>query len=274
MKEMSKEEIKSTSIEVLDFIDKVCKEYNLKYFLGFGTLLGAVRHKGFIPWDDDIDIMMPREDYEMLFKVWPQNITYAAKYYKNTRNWPYAYGKVIDTRTLKKENFLDKYNIGGIDVDIFPIDSLPKDEKEIESFYMIIDKMQNKLYNHVIPYRKGRTVFRSFIRAFVFGVRRIVDWMGVFTVERIVKRIDVLSQKYNGIGEGYCGVTCVSYYGKRMMNPLNNFKGIINVIFEGKEYPTLSGYTDYLTRLYGSDYMMMPPGEKRKTHHSFKIYWK
>ena len=72
MKEMTIQEIKECSLGILDFVDNVCRENNLVYYLCGGTLLGAVRHEGFIPWDDDIDIMMPRRDYERLFDIWPR----------------------------------------------------------------------------------------------------------------------------------------------------------------------------------------------------------
>jgi lipopolysaccharide cholinephosphotransferase len=274
MKEMTLEEIKECSVGILDFIDKVCHENNLIYYLCGGTLLGAIRHKGFIPWDDDIDIMMPRSDYEKLFEVWPKNDRYAVLNYKNTENFPFAYGKSIDMMTVKIESIIFKGIQMGVDVDIFPIDGLPSDDEEARMYYKRIEKMQNRLSLQLSSFGKGRNLSRTIARNIRLFFLRICDTMGITSWYKVIKKFDDLAQLYTGKNTGFCGITAISHYGIKEKNKIDNYKEGVLVIFEGKEYPVPNGYSDYLSRLYGRDYMQLPPEEQRETHHSYKAYWK
>lgn len=274
MKEMTLDDIKSCSLGVLDFIDTVCRENNLTYFLCAGTLLGAVRHKGFIPWDDDIDIMMPRDDYERLFEVWPQDSRYHALYYKNTPNLPYAYGKTIDTKTIKIEPIRTKNLNLGVDVDIFPIDGLPNDVEEAKAFYNRIEKMQKRLALQLANFGRGSSLPRTIARNVRLALLRVCDLLGFTSIYKVTKRFDRLAQSYTGNTREYCGITAISHYGIKEMNPTSNYDKVVYVKFEGKDYPAPIGYADYLSRLYGENYMQLPPLEKRKTHHHYEAYWK
>ena len=274
MKEMTLDEIKTCSLGVLDFVDKVCKENHLQYFLCDGTLLGAVRHKGFIPWDDDIDIMMPRKDYEKLFQVWPKNDRYAVLNYKNTKDLPYAYGKSIDLRTIKIEPIKVKTAQIGVDVDIFPIDGLPSDDEEAKLYYKKIERMQNRLTLQLSSFGKGSSFIRTLARNVRLFFLRIGDSLGITSLYKVTKRYDNLAQLYTGKNTGYCGITAISHYGVKEKNPVENYEIIKSVPFEGKDYPAPIGYADYLSRLYGKNYMQLPPVETRQTHHSYKAFWK
>lgn len=126
-------ELKEIQLGILREIDKLCKAYHLKYFMSDGTLLGAVRHKGYIPWDDDLDIWMPRKDYEKLEQIMNQEGScYKVVNHKNTKGYIYAFGKAVDTRTILKENIEVNCPMG-IYVDIFPYDGLPGGKKRIIS---------------------------------------------------------------------------------------------------------------------------------------------
>ena len=123
-------ELKEIQLGILREIDKLCKAYHLKYFMSDGTLLGAVRHKGYIPWDDDLDIWMPRKDYEKLEQIMNQEDScYKVVNHKNTKGYIYAFGKAVDTRTILKENIEVNCPMG-IYVDIFPYDGQKKKKKE------------------------------------------------------------------------------------------------------------------------------------------------
>ena len=129
MKEISFEESKKLELDILLAVADFCNKNNLTYFLAYGTLIGAIRHKGFIPWDDDIDIQMPREDYNKFIE------TFSHERYKTiapgTPLSKHSFVKVIDTETVKIEAH-KKYKKGflGVDIDIFPLDGTPSDENE------------------------------------------------------------------------------------------------------------------------------------------------
>ena len=129
MKEIGIEELKRIQIGILKHLDAFCNENNLKYFMCGGTLLGAVRHKGFIPWDDDIDIMMKREDYDKLIELYPKNDNSNFKLfsYELDKSFPYPFAKMDDFRTIFEEEINDSYKIG-VNIDIFPIDYITEDE--------------------------------------------------------------------------------------------------------------------------------------------------
>lgn len=114
-------------LDILLYIDKICKEHNIRYWLSSGTLLGAVRHGGFIPWDDDLDIEMLREDYEKFIKIFPANDNYALQTYKTDANYFRSFAKVRDMHSQISEYELDKYyKYRGIYVDVFSIERVPR----------------------------------------------------------------------------------------------------------------------------------------------------
>lgn len=271
MKEMSLEEIKLTTIGVLNFVDKVCLENELRYFLCGGTLLGAVRHNGFIPWDDDIDIMMPRRDYDRLLEVWPDNSYFAFRNYKNTPNFPYAYGKAFDTRTIKQEPLRKKCQLIGVDVDVFPIDNLPDDHTKALKLFNDVSYYSSRLYKHIYGFHAG---IRSLKSNFALLYGRFLELLGAETINSLIVNISECAQRFSEVETDYCGITSISHYGIKEMNPKTNYSTAVNVLFENQYYPAPVGFADYLKRLYGDNYMQLPPVESRQTHHIYKAYWK
>ena len=139
MKEMSLQEIKKIELNLLIEFDKLCKKNNLYYTLCGGTLLGAVRHKGFIPWDDDIDVIMPRGDYDKLLNEDNIDKTELPKYVE-IANWKmgnmnYPFMKFMDKRTIINPKYVDDNKSNKIWIDVFPIDGNPKDEKQLRRLY-------------------------------------------------------------------------------------------------------------------------------------------
>ena len=113
--EISVEELKKLELDILKYLKNVCSENGLTYYLAFGTLLGAVRHKGFIPWDDDIDVWMPREDYEKLKIIMRNKVNsrYLFVTPKEYKNYGVAFGKIIDKKTLLvEESYSSEYDLG------------------------------------------------------------------------------------------------------------------------------------------------------------------
>lgn len=274
METLSAEKIKKCAIGLLEFTDKICKDNDLQYFLCGGTLLGAVRHHGFIPWDDDIDIMMPRKDYERLFEVWPKDMRYKALYHKNTHNFPYAYGKIIDDNTIKTEPIRKKCQHIGIDIDVFPIDNIPDNDAEALTFYKEIAVHQYRLDRQTSTFGKNPNTIKMISGNTKILIRRILELFGFNTVNKLVAEFSRCAIRYNKEETSRCGITSISHYGIKEINSKNIYDKHVNVTFEGKEYPAPIGYKTYLSQLYGEDYMEIPPIEKQATHHEYKAYWK
>lgn len=136
MRKLTVEEYKACVLNVLEKIDYVCRENGYTYMICYGTLLGAVRHKGFIPWDDDIDIVMPREDYYKLGSYIIEHPELELNYIDiSNRNDTFYYcAKVCDSKTIVKEGRYRELKGYGAFVDIFPLDYLPEDKKERERY--------------------------------------------------------------------------------------------------------------------------------------------
>src|SRR5690625_114441 len=132
MKALDLEEIKQIQLSILRRVAFFCKQHDIAYFLCGGTLLGAVRHKGFIPWDDDIDIMMPRPSYEKFLKEFKYEHL-SLYHYKKTKNYGYPFIKIGEDRTVLRETFIKKNIDMGVFIDVFPIDGFPKKEKDIQN---------------------------------------------------------------------------------------------------------------------------------------------
>ena len=136
-KKLNSDEVKKIELQLLLKFDELCKKHDLQYSLCGGTLLGAIRHKGFIPWDDDIDVMMPRDDFEKLLKL---EKTQASDQVEKLVSWKsgksiYPFIKMINTKTVLKEKYLDKEYTTGVWIDIFPIDGMPEDQKIVDKKY-------------------------------------------------------------------------------------------------------------------------------------------
>lgn len=275
MKEMEAEELKKIEIDALDFFAKVCEDNGLTYFISGGALLGALRHKGFIPWDDDIDVMMPRKDYDKLFDVFPRDSYYKVKDIRNTENYPMPFATLDDTRTFKKERKMrDKYTeCLCVNIDIFPIETVPESPEEIKTLYKKIAIQGNKLQCAVYKFGKGQGFLKTIRKNIGILCFRILEALGIISVKKIIEEFIAIGTKYNGIDSRLCGVTLIAHYGEKEVNVKADYLPSVKVPFEGKMYNAPKCYNSYLSQLYGN-YMTLPPKEKQKTHHTSDCYWR
>ena len=260
MRSIPIEELKLLQREVLDDIVQFCQEHGLRYTLAYGTLLGALRHKGYIPWDDDIDIHMPRPDYEKFLSLYNnRNSDYSVVTHEMDRRYHVPFAKVYRKGTIVKE-FFYKQNVFGAYVDIFPIDGI-KDERQAWWCGQLIRCMYIKT-----------SIFcerQSIARKLRLAVTKLI--LLPFTEHFILTRIARISTRYR---YEECDQVCSfgSRTALREILPRTVFDEYTMLPFEGKEYRAPKGYDTYLSQKYG-DYMTLPPVEKRVSTHDSQAYW-
>ena len=264
---------KKLEIEILDEIDKICKKYNLRYSLGYGTLLGAIRHNGFIPWDDDIDIIMPRPDYEKFVKIFNNESTKMELIcYETNPNYLDLAAKVYHSEThIYDENIRvtnDDAKIG-LFVDVFPIDGLGETKKDACNMYA-----KSEIKRNILIASTWKKFFFSKTRSWVYEPIRFVlfSLSRILSTKNLVFRILAICKSKEFDNTKYVGVVC-SPYKKKDIFDRDIFSNFISIEFENKQYSSIEKYDDYLKQIYG-DYMKLPPIENRVTHHTFKAFYK
>lgn len=265
MREITDSEARSIMLDILIDVSRFCDDNGLTYFITYGTLIGAIRHKGFIPWDDDIDIMMPRPDYEKFIKLYRVNGTYAVCS-------PFDIGaflewtKVYDNRTTKIEDGID-YSICtklGIDIDVFPIDGQPDDEH-------ISDYKKDCDYRMGI-HKQLKRITRSLRGLSIKGKVTSICCRALGAKYYIKKYIDSASKYsyYSSAFVGFADPYSWVPYSDRHRREI--FENRIKVQFEGHKFWAPAGYDEFLKKIYG-DYMQLPPSEKQVKHHKYFIFW-
>lgn len=275
MKEIGIEELKKLELDILSYIAEFCEKKGIVYFLCGGTMLGAVRHNGFIPWDDDIDIMLMREDYERLIAEFPQHEYYRIIDNRNNKSYPFAYATVNDIRTFKDEKKYRKIYTEPlcVNVDVFPIDTIPENEHEQIKFYEKIAWQGKMLKCAIDSYGKGDGLWGTIVKNAAIFFFRVQELFHIQKTEEVVEKFRILAQSHNGDESKYCGIAAIDHYGVKEVNPRANYK-VIKHRFENKEFNIISGYDRYLSQLYGKNYMSLPPRDKRMTHHASNCYWR
>ncbi|MFI3266458.1 MAG: LicD family protein [Rikenellaceae bacterium] len=263
MKELTISEIRALQIKILDAIVEFCDANNIRYFLCGGTLLGAVRHKGYIPWDDDIDIMMLRDDYQRLSAEFTHKDMTILEHTK-FKDYVYPFIKVSDNHTLCTElKYTDKNSHLGVNIDIFPIDNIPNERR---SRSRLISRI--KLIRKCMRLKRLRFNRHRILKSIVHLIARI--FLLPMSVSALCRSLTRVGCKYNNTNTDYKGIV-VWGYGKREICRAELFSSSVKVDFEGKQYDAPVGYKEYLTNVYG-DYMQLPPENKRSSGHKFKVF--
>lgn len=263
-------EIQQISYGILKYVDQICKENNIKYFLAGGTLLGAVRHKGFIPWDDDIDILMPREDYERFLEIMDktEHKQYKALHYgENFPNYFYPFTKVVDLNTKLNESDYVNHEDLGVFIDVFPADGINIDKKnKILKKYGKIRTLLTLSASKRYSKSRKKKLINNIGKFIVFCLTRVTSWKHWYKkLEQFIKKNSLKDSEFYTL---YSGA-----WGEREIFPKSYMDDVIYLQFKDGKYPAFKNYDGHLTHMYG-DYMTPPPKEKQVTHHDFKIYKK
>lgn len=234
-------------LHILMFIDRICKENNIKYWLGSGTCLGAIRHGGFIPWDDDIDIEMHYKDYKKFQRIMKHydKGDYVFQTLNNDPHYYFVWGKVRDTHTIVNENsgYDIKYRYRGCFVDVFPV-------TPSNSFYISI--LGQRICSNIILADCSNQRFKRLCWKLIYKL----SYPLFHFISGLGHR-----QRYRYL---FGSTFTLDFDG-------NDFRDTVNAEFEGHSFPVPMNYKAYLTRMYG-DYKQLPPNDKILTHASeFKV---
>jgi lipopolysaccharide cholinephosphotransferase len=267
MKQIGTIELKVVQMDVLSAIHRFCTAHNIKYSLGCGTMLGCARHKGYIPWDDNIDIYMLRKDYEKLVEEFPDTFEGRYKFVTMERDpkWNRAYGKAYDCTTVFKERTAEVYELG-VNIDVFPIDFVPDNDVEWQKYDKVRRMLQHIYEMKVTTFRSGRSVPKN---AFMALCKLLLL---PFSSRYLAMRIQKMAMRFNTSPTSRVFECCQGIFQKRPFSKLL-FDSLTLLPFEDREYMAFSNYDAYLTNGYGN-WRQMPPKDKRVSHHAFKAWWK
>lgn len=258
MRKITLSDIKKIQLDMLNYFVRFCRQNNLSYSLVGGTLLGAIRHKGFIPWDDDIDICMPRHDYEFLINNFSNDKNFKIKS-NLLGNLELPFAKIIDLNTVIDSQY-DKLDANKhLWIDIFPVDGLPEALREVEKIYDNCNFYRKILMLSNAKLGEGTTIFRKYSKYILKPLAKL------YGGKRCVEKIESIARQNQYSNSEYVGVVTWGLLGAGQRMLKSEFEKLVEVEFEGYKFAAFSCWDSYLKGMYG-DYMKLPPKEQRKTH--------
>ena len=265
-KTISVDEAKQIEFNILKYIDATLKENGIRYWLDAGTLLGCIRHKGFIPWDDDTDLVIMRKDYDRAIELLNSSSDrYKVLTMHNTEDYFYTFAKITDTHTHIIEKNLKEIGSLGIYVDLFPLDYLPADDKEFALFANKVFALRAMVNYSMMDGKKFRKAAMKQKLECIAGK--------IYGQKRALKKIDRMCAEYSR-DHSDSGVIAdiVAANDRGVRLPADTFASTLMGDFEGEKFPIPVGYDAFLRSYYG-EYMELPPVEKRVATHGFRAYW-
>ncbi|WP_276684680.1 LicD family protein [Slackia piriformis] len=255
-------EMQQVSLETVLELDSFLKEHGIPYMLCGGTMLGAARHKGFIPWDDDIDLMMMRDDYDRLVALAPEIANMPNRRLVSAADGTFArdYARYVRMDYGKDEDDIAETDCPYLGLDIFPIDYIPDDQdlflKQIKQRRPYLEMM----VAYSSPFNAGSTFLKKQFR----NVLRVAAKLyGPFNAAR--KSIGICS-RYRNEPQRDIAIVC-GMYGERERWPISECFPLVEVPFEGHMLPAPHGYVRYLSSIYGQNFMDLPPEDQRRPQH-------
>ncbi len=263
MRKLTSEEIKKTELSILLAFRDACEKHGLHPYLAYGTLLGAVRHKGFIPWDDDIDVALPRPEYNRVAELaktdrfLPENLRVCCM---ENGDYPFPFMKVYDTTTKVEAKLLGGDTAEHLWIDVFPVDGAAPDPAENSRIYRKANRVKLTLLNCRAKWGTGSTIPAMLIKLILIPLSRL------YGEERCRQWLIREAGRYPYETAENVGILMWSLYGDRGIIPKAAFERTTEVVFEGHSFRAVEDWDAYLRSYYGDDYMTPPPENRRTVH--------
>lgn len=262
MKKVLLDEQKDILFEILCSFDDFCRQHGIEYILAYGTCLGAVRHGGFIPWDDDIDVAMTRDNYDKLLALWEDTPQYALLCHERCgKKYESPLAKFSDRRTkIIQHNRTEKIELG-LYLDIFVLDRMADEASAKQAV------ATSQVYS------------RRYLRATrKFKFRSLANWKNnirilpakIYSGKRCVTALERLASRSLSQEGGW--MACITFSLGHSLWPAAVFDDAVEIPFNGRLFKIPADYDRYLTIVYG-DYMRLPPEDKQRSNHTFDAYW-
>lgn len=273
MEKMTLEEVQEETLKLLIIFDEICKKINVQYFIMWGSLIGVIRHNGFIPWDDDLDVMMKRKDFDKLMDYLSTNDLGHIKLANrmNSKNYVYNIPRLYNSNFVYKSTRKEDKEIElGIFIDIYPLDNYGDNEHIINTVYKKLHRHKRNYYVYIGGYKHNNS-----LKQFIMDIQhKYLNWKYKGTYCQIIEnKTKKVLKKYTSDQDRYVGVATWDANSYPLYFKKELFDEIIYKDFEGILVPIPKNYDAILKQTYGN-YMQFPPVEEQKPSHNYIIFRK